>query len=347
MGATDADGPTAAGAAGVANADDRQTDGRQPATLRELVTTLWLVVLYACVPAFLLLEGYLFYTDRAIRAVLTAWWLYITFGPGRHAAGAGTFPTFLRGRFWSGLKDYFPARLIKTAELPPGGRYLLAAHPHGVTCSKQVGQARARAGGLNLRQGTLRLQFTIPLAREYCLAHGYTDVSCVRLLSRPGTALFIAVGGGAEAMYARPRSMDLVLKKRKGFVRLALEAGAALVPVIGFGENELFDIVPRPCDILLDWVSRVTRRAAGFTLPLAYGQGILGLRRGPWPLRRPLNIVVGAPLQLPQYRGDLRSEEGRALVDEWHGRYIEALRALWEAHRVQYGEPGVELRLVE
>ncbi len=33
----------------------------------------------------------------------------------------------------------------------------------------------------------------------------------------------------------QPGCMDLVLRKRKGFVRLALEAGADLVPVLAFG----------------------------------------------------------------------------------------------------------------
>lgn len=35
----------------------------------------------------------------------------------------------------------------------------------------------------------------------------------------------------------QPGCLDLVVRKRRGFVRLALEAKAALVPVIAFGEG--------------------------------------------------------------------------------------------------------------
>ena len=50
----------------------------------------------------------------------------------------------------------------------------------------------------------------------------------------------LAVGGATESLYAAPGTMNLVLHKRKGFVRVALQAGAALVPVINFGENETY-----------------------------------------------------------------------------------------------------------
>ena len=63
-------------------------------------------------------------------------------------------------------------------------------------------------------------------------------------------------------------------------------------------------------------------------------------------------MPVGAALQiaclplclLPAW---LRSEEGRQLVEGWHGRYITALQQLWEENREQYGQPGVDMRLVE
>jgi hypothetical protein len=71
--------------------------------------------------------------------------------------------------------------------------------------------------------------------------------------------------------------MPQVLNKRKGFVRIALQTGAKLVPVIGFGENELFD-VERPGPMRL-WLNKWTKNLFGFTLPNPQG---LGLFWGEW-----------------------------------------------------------------
>ena len=54
----------------------------------------------------------------------------------------------------------------------------------------------------------------------------------------------IVVGGAAESLYAFPGTFDLVLKRRFGFVKLALTNGSSLVPVASFGENELYDQIP-------------------------------------------------------------------------------------------------------
>lgn len=35
----------------------------------------------------------------------------------------------------------------------------------------------------------------------------------------------LAVGGAEESLLSRPRTLDLVLKKRQGFVRIAVQAG--------------------------------------------------------------------------------------------------------------------------
>ena len=70
--------------------------------------------------------------------------------------------------------------------------------------------------------------------------------SCENLLSRGGTngegmgrAITIVVGGARESLDAQPHSLRLVLKRRKGFVKLAIRTGADLVPVLCFGGTYL------------------------------------------------------------------------------------------------------------
>ena len=96
----------------------------------QLLPALWLTAIYLEAPLFILLQLYMMATIPLLRVVLPAWWLWITVGPGRTTAGTGRWPPVLRGlRIWQGLAGYFPARLIKTAELPPGGALLCLPPP--------------------------------------------------------------------------------------------------------------------------------------------------------------------------------------------------------------------------
>lgn len=54
------------------------------------------------------------------------------------------------------------------------------------------------------------------------------------------------MGGALESLHVTPGTIDIIVKRRQGFVRLAAETGASIVPVISFGENDLFtaEIVP-------------------------------------------------------------------------------------------------------
>ena len=55
------------------------------------------------------------------------------------------------------------------------------------------------------------------------------------MLRKPGRAVALAVGGAEESLLSRPRTLNLVLKKRQGFVRVALQAG--LMAVFAFKEH--------------------------------------------------------------------------------------------------------------
>ena len=83
------------------------------------------------------------------------------------------------------------------------------------------GTSRARAAEtyiLHFTAGTISWNFITPVVREFCLMHGMCDVSrktMVELLSTPGRALMVAIGGASEALLAAPGTMDLILNKRQ------------------------------------------------------------------------------------------------------------------------------------
>ena len=63
------------------------------------------------------------------------------------------------------------------------------------------------------------------------------------LLIRPsGNAAVLVVGGAAESLNTGDKQkVKLFLVRRKGFVKIALQHGRDLVPVFGFGENEIYE----------------------------------------------------------------------------------------------------------
>ena len=74
-----------------------------------------------------------------------------------------------------------------------------------------------------------------------------------------GRGITIVVGGARESLDAQPHSLRLVLKRRKGFVKLAIRTGADLVPVLAFGGTHLPnpDLVSRTIVLVLKSSSSV------------------------------------------------------------------------------------------
>ncbi|KAG7223253.1 hypothetical protein INR49_015609 [Caranx melampygus] len=155
-------------------------------------------------------------------------------------------------KVWEHHRDYFPIKLVKTAELNPNKNYILGCHPHGIMSAgafacfttESCGFAKMFPG-VKSTLAILAGLFRIPFFREYIMAAGLCPVSkqsLVHLLSKSGkgNAVVIVIGGAAESLASSPGVNTVVVRNRKGFVRTALEFGADLVPVYSFGENELF-----------------------------------------------------------------------------------------------------------
>eukprot|EP00760_Papus_ankaliazontas_P017228 PhM_4_TR17075/c0_g1_i5/m.87189/K14457/MOGAT2, MGAT2; 2-acylglycerol O-acyltransferase 2 len=148
--------------------------------------------------------------------------------------------------------NYFPHRTVRRpgATLDASRNYLFVCHPHGVHgqgslitfSGMKSGHLADLFPGIWCRVHTLPYQFAIPFWRELGILAGVSDCrpeNILRSFDAPGRAAAIVIGGAREALESTPHTARLVLKNRKGFVRMALMAGADLVPVYVFGETEL------------------------------------------------------------------------------------------------------------
>lgn len=245
---------------------------------------------------------------------------------------------------WIAVAQYFPTRLVMTRPLDGRRPHVLAVHPHGLVSLGVVTglvmdalRGGERLGGLDYRVGTVRFNMAAPLWREVLMAMGFVDAGRPSLDAclRGGLSVVLVPGGALEALYARPGSADLVLERRKGFVRLALAHGAPLCPCYVFGETEAYDQVPNPPGSWVRAAQDAVLRATGFTLPLPMGRGVFQYDFGVLPRRAPLTVVVGPPLELG-HAPDPTPQQ----VDAAHAAYVEALRALYEEHAPRLASPA-------
>ena len=60
---------------------------------------------------------------------------------------------------------------------------------------------------------------------------------------KKGIATVLVPGGARESLNGEKDQIRLVLKKRKGFIKLAIKHGVPLVPTFSFGEQRVYDLV--------------------------------------------------------------------------------------------------------
>eukprot|EP00842_Homolaphlyctis_polyrhiza_P006811 jgi/Hompol1/719/HPOL_005425-RA len=160
-----------------------------------------------------------------------AYMLFIVLDPAAEAGGRKSM-MFRSLPFWKWFAEFFPIQLVKTVDLDPAKSYVFGYHPHGIISLGAFANFATEATGfstlfkgIDLRLLTLDTNFHIPFFREIILRLGVCSVSrrsCENILKKgPGNAIMIVVGGAAEALNAFPGTMDLVIKNRFGFVKLA------------------------------------------------------------------------------------------------------------------------------
>ncbi|XP_065222639.1 2-acylglycerol O-acyltransferase 2-A-like [Planococcus citri] len=249
------------------------------------------------------------------------------------------------------FRDYFPSKLIKTQDLATDTNYLFVVYPHGVLSYSTLAVFGSEANrieseafpGVDFRIVTLDINFYCPITREYFLslgAIGATESSIRYVLSsEPSKAVVLIAGGAAEAQLAAPgNTYRIVAARRKGFVRLALKTGASLVPVFSFGENNIY------AQYQSEWLTKMQlmfKKLTGIYPAVPRGRGLLQYTFGILPNRHPINTVVGKPIAVPKMEDPSVND-----IDQYHAKFIQELKTLFEQHKHKYDAAGANAELV-
>jgi 1-acyl-sn-glycerol-3-phosphate acyltransferase len=151
------------------------------------------------------------------------------------------------------------------------GPVLYIAHPHGLYSMAPFFHWGA---GLTdwprsrpIRVAIHSIFFKIPILREIAEAHGAIEATenAIREHLEKGESVALLTGGIRELQATESGKMRLVLGNRRGFLRIARSLRVPIVPVLSFGENELF---PPYRSAWLEWIQGYMKQWFGVYIPV-------------------------------------------------------------------------------
>lgn len=146
-------------------------------------------------------------------------------------------------------------------------------------------------------------------------------------LLKAKTSVVLVPGGLSECMIMKKGQEAMYLRKRLGFVKLALQHGAHLLPAFAFGQSDTYSWYrPGPPLVPVRVVDAV-RKVLGF-VPLT----MWGRFGTPVPHKVPMMVVFGKPIVLPKL-DDPSQDEIRTYLN----LYITAIEGICERYKHQAG----------
>ncbi|GMF56785.1 unnamed protein product [Phytophthora fragariaefolia] len=218
----------------------------------------------------------------------------------------------------------------------PNDRSLFAFHPHGVLSN---GFAINGAHHMTFERAECRWLvaenlFWFPMLREILNWMDFSSVAkaTFQRVMPTGQNVGLIPGGFEEATLYRRGKHRVYIKKRVGFIKMALQYGYKVHPVYTFGEEYAYHAFPSLLQLRL--------KLNEYKLPGVVFFGRLNCCYLPRP-DVDLITVVGKPLMLPHIENPTRED-----VKKYHDQYIEALQSLFDRYKSVYAvDPNATLEV--
>lgn len=229
------------------------------------------------------------------------------------------------------------------SSIQPGNSFF-ACHPHGILSigwaantvwNKQFHHAAGRC--MYLIDSTLRNKGLLArlISDVYEGQHGGlrdNSAKTLRQIMSKGESVCMIPGAYQEATMFSFRKERVVLRERMGFVKYCLRFGYRLHPVYTFGESETYRTVGG------FEAMRLKLNKLGIPTVIFWG-----LSWCPLLPRRNIEMrtFVGEPLEVPRIEEPTDQD-----VEIWHAKYIDALKTLFDKHKVESGCPDAVLEVL-
>jgi len=220
----------------------------------------------------------------------------------------------------------------------PSNNYLMTMHPHGIMPPHHAPMLKwfREKFGIKILSAVADAALAAPiLKRNFSWFGGVaaSKKSMIKNMKRayPYNVLCLFPGGVAECFYGMKHE-QVVLRKRKGFVKLALQTGVSLIPCYCINVGATMNRWYNHNSLMAKLSSKLGLGVLLFNDRFGIPQGCV-----PFSTKKML-CLVGRPIKVMK-TGEPTQEE----IDELSEKYITELKALFNRHKHKMG-PGWENR---
>ncbi|RMX70270.1 hypothetical protein DD238_000074 [Peronospora effusa] len=301
-------------------------------------------IITACIPAIITYRHYIYDMDAFVPVLTLTIFIYVyelTYRGNPQLTGCRERASWVTGSsfFVDTIKRYFSGTIIRMAPLDPEKQYILSFHPHGImpmslTWLQSTAQWRKLFPNFYAHILTASILHQLPLARDLLHFYGSREVTrqAFAYTLQQKESVLLVPGGQTEMLEQRSAKNEVrVYTRHKGFIRLAIEHGVPLVPVLSFKEGETMDNVQAP--MLQRWFVK----KLAFPFPhFPYGRALL-----PIPRKVDTPIVVGEPLEVPYIEMPTQDD-----IDKVHAKYFSVLQDMFDRYKDEVGCGDYKLVLI-